>query len=148
MADFLIGLTIVSASVGVSLLISVPFTGAVVRLRANYNPKSLQLDEEGVVQPYTGPQITSFFGMLARVKRIEVSHTHYAPSLEITCSQGWPGLYKGFSKLYAIEGLNVSHVSSSAIFDLLYDPKHFCPLVLRCRNGSAQTTRHCQPSRC
>jgi hypothetical protein len=62
-----------------SLLISVPLTGSLVRLRANYNPKGLQLDEDGVVQPYTGPQITSFFGMLARVKRIE----------------GWGGLYKG-----------------------------------------------------
>jgi len=79
MTDFLIGLTIVGVSVGISLAVSVPFAGALVRVRANYNPKSLQLDEEGVVQPYTGPQITSFFGMLARVKRIE----------------GWPGLYKG-----------------------------------------------------
>lgn len=63
----------------VGLVITVPLTGALVRLRANYNPKGLQLDDEGNVEPHTGPVVTSFFGMLARVKRIE----------------GWPGLFKG-----------------------------------------------------
>lgn len=57
----------------VGLVITVPLTGALVRLRANYNPKGLQLDDEGNVEPHTGPVVTSFFGMLARVKRIEVS---------------------------------------------------------------------------
>lgn len=67
-----VDLLIVIAALAVSLSITVPVTGALVRLRANYNPKGLQLDEEGVVHPYTGPQLTSFFGMLARVKRLEV----------------------------------------------------------------------------
>lgn len=69
---FVVDLLIVVVALAVSLLITVPITGALVRLRANYNPKGLQLDAEGVVHPYTGPQLTSFFGMLARVKRLEV----------------------------------------------------------------------------
>jgi hypothetical protein len=55
------------------LLITVPLTGALVRLRANYNPKGLQLDPEDGVQPHTGPVITSFFVMLSRVRTLEVS---------------------------------------------------------------------------
>ncbi|KAF8844347.1 hypothetical protein BDN67DRAFT_922238 [Paxillus ammoniavirescens] len=66
-------------SLAVSLAVLVPLTGALVRFRAHYNPKGLQLDPEGDVQPHTGPVITSFFAMLMRVYRIE----------------GWPGLYKG-----------------------------------------------------
>ncbi|KAF9227393.1 hypothetical protein BS17DRAFT_775408 [Gyrodon lividus] len=66
-------------SLAVSLAVLVPLTGALVRFRAHYNPKGLQLDPEGDVQPHTGPVVTSFFAMLMRVYRIE----------------GWPGLYKG-----------------------------------------------------
>jgi len=55
------------------LLITVPLTGGLVRLRANYNPKGLQLDPEDGVQPHTGPVITSFFVMLYRVRNLEVS---------------------------------------------------------------------------
>jgi len=67
-----VDLLIIVVALTVSLVITVPITGALVRLRANYNPKGLQLDDEGVVHPYTGPQLTSFLGMLARVKRLEV----------------------------------------------------------------------------
>lgn len=66
-------------SLGISLAIVVPLTGCLVRLRANYNPKGLQLDSEGEVQPHTGPVITTLLAMVKRVYRIE----------------GWPGLYKG-----------------------------------------------------
>jgi len=60
------------ASVAISLLIIVPLTGILVRFRANYNPKGLQLDAEGVVQPpHTGPKV-SFLGMFKRVYKIEV----------------------------------------------------------------------------
>ncbi len=65
----------VTGMIAVSLAVTVPLTGALVRLRANFNPKSIQLDEEGNVEPHTGPIVTSFLGMLARVKRIEVSNT-------------------------------------------------------------------------
>ena len=54
------------------LLISVPLTGTLVRLRANYNPKGLQLDPEDGVQPHTGPVVTGFFTMMGRVRRLEV----------------------------------------------------------------------------
>ncbi|KAH9839531.1 mitochondrial carrier [Rhodofomes roseus] len=77
--DFVVLAGILTVSLGVSLLITVPLTGALVRLRANYNPRGLQLDAEGNIEPHTGPVVTSFIGMLRRVKRIE----------------GWAGLYKG-----------------------------------------------------
>jgi len=73
------GILLVLLTLAITLLIYLPLAGSLVRLRANYNPKGLQLDADGVVHPYTGPQVTSFFGMLMRVKRIE----------------GWSGLYKG-----------------------------------------------------
>lgn len=63
----------------VSLGIFVPLTGVLVRFRANYNPKGLQLDSEGGATPHTGPVIKSYFAMFARVRRLE----------------GWSGLYKG-----------------------------------------------------
>ncbi|KAK0226211.1 hypothetical protein IW262DRAFT_1360454 [Armillaria fumosa] len=66
-------------SLAVSLAIIVPLTGILIRFRANYNPKGLQLDLEGGAQPHTGPVIKSYFGMMKRVYQLE----------------GWPGLYKG-----------------------------------------------------
>lgn len=74
MSSFL-DLIVLCGSTTLAILITVPLTGALVRLRANYNPKGLQLDQEGNVEPHTGPVVTSFFGMLKRVKRIEVSLT-------------------------------------------------------------------------
>lgn len=85
-------------SLAISLAIVVPLTGALTRFRANYNPKGLQLDAEGGAQPYTGPVVSSFFGMLKRVHRIEVRllcHVYMRKS-NMT-SQGWSGLYKGLS---------------------------------------------------
>lgn len=73
--DFLI----LSFSLALTLTVIVPFTGVLVRFRANYNPKSLHLDTEGGVVPHTGPVVTSYIAMFGRVYRIE----------------GWSGLYKG-----------------------------------------------------
>ncbi|KAG6869135.1 hypothetical protein C0993_001700 [Termitomyces sp. T159_Od127] len=53
------------------LVITVPLTGVLVRLRANYNPKALRLDVEGSAQAHTGPVIHSYLGMMARVYRLE-----------------------------------------------------------------------------
>ncbi|KAH9028515.1 mitochondrial carrier [Lactarius hengduanensis] len=78
-------------------LSSVP--GALVRLRANYNPKGLQLDPENDVQPHTGPVITSLFLMLSRVCRLE----------------GWDGLMKGAGTVPTLLS-NVVHSHFSAIF--------------------------------
>lgn len=63
---------VVFLSLGISLLIVVPLTGVLVRFRANYNPKALQLDAEGGAAPHTGPVVNSYFSMMARVWRIEV----------------------------------------------------------------------------
>lgn len=96
-----VDLLIIVVALTVSLAITVPITGALVRLRANYNPKGLQLDDEGVVHPYTGPQLTSFFGMLARVKRLEVRPYQILATdtlIHTPFLQGWPGLYKGLSE--------------------------------------------------
>ena len=56
----------------VFLLFTVPLNSTLVRLRANYNPKGLQLDPEDGVQPHTGPVVTGFFAMMKRIRRLEV----------------------------------------------------------------------------
>lgn len=66
--------TILFFSLCFTLAIAVPFIGTVVRFRANYNPIGLQLDAEGGVQPHTGPVVTSFFAMMRRVQRLEVTY--------------------------------------------------------------------------
>jgi hypothetical protein len=60
------------AALAISLAIFVPLTGVLVRLRANYNPKGLQLDSERDAVPHTGPVVRSYFKMMGRVYRIEV----------------------------------------------------------------------------
>ncbi|KAF9033294.1 mitochondrial carrier [Hymenopellis radicata] len=72
-------LILLAASICITLAVIVPLTGVLVRFRANYNPKGLQLDAEGGAEPHTGPVVKSYFAMLKRVYQIE----------------GWPGLYKG-----------------------------------------------------
>ena len=75
----MLGLGLFYARLGwavVMLSVSVPVGGALVRFKAHYNPKGLQLDSEGDIQPHTGPVISSFFGMLRRIHRIEVGNSH------------------------------------------------------------------------
>jgi len=77
---FLIETLIFSVAIGVG--ITVPFVGVLVRYRANYNPKAVQLDAENAengASVHTGPIVNGYFAMMARVYRIE----------------GWSGLYKG-----------------------------------------------------
>jgi len=66
--------------------IVVPLTGVLIRYRANYNPKGLQLDAEGGAQPYTGPVIRSYFTMLGRVYRIEGVQGFYKGTMPTTLS--------------------------------------------------------------
>lgn len=54
--------------------IIVPVVGVLVRYRANYNPKSVQLDSETGATVHTGSEVTSYFGMMKRVYYIEASH--------------------------------------------------------------------------
>ncbi|KAF9501541.1 mitochondrial carrier [Pleurotus eryngii] len=68
------------SSLAISLAVVVPLAGVLVRFRANYNPKSLQLDPEDGPQPHAGPIINSYFGMFKRVYQLE----------------RLSGLYKGF----------------------------------------------------
>ncbi|EIW80722.1 hypothetical protein CONPUDRAFT_154728 [Coniophora puteana RWD-64-598 SS2] len=63
--------------------------GVLVRYRAHYTPKRLQLDAEGDVRPYTGPVVASYFGMYRRVYNIE-SFAAVAPPI-----QGVSGFLKG-----------------------------------------------------
>ncbi|THU83233.1 hypothetical protein K435DRAFT_831519 [Dendrothele bispora CBS 962.96] len=57
--------------------ISVPFSGVLVRYRANYAPKGIQLDGEPAST--NGPDVRGYFAMMKRVYKLE----------------GWAGLYKG-----------------------------------------------------
>jgi len=80
-ADFLLALVVASlimiVAVFVGVAFTMPFHGAVIRLRANYNPKGVGLEEGQEAR--VGPTLTSLWGTLTRTKRIE----------------GWKGLYKG-----------------------------------------------------
>lgn len=66
-------------ALSVILAVVIPFTGVLVRFRANYNPKGLQLDAEGAPVVHTGPVVNSYIAMFMRVYRLE----------------GLAGLYKG-----------------------------------------------------
>ncbi len=100
MFDTIVFLIAISLSIGISVLISQPFNGAIVRLRANYLPKAVSLDnvlEDGAGSTSgpralssfllserrstakIGPVVTGVFAMMLRTKRLE----------------GWQGIYKG-----------------------------------------------------
>ncbi|EIW72509.1 hypothetical protein TREMEDRAFT_70739 [Tremella mesenterica DSM 1558] len=68
------GIMVLAMAVGVG--VTMPFHGALIRLRANYNPRAVGL--EGV-ENRVGPTLTTLLGTLRRTKRLE----------------GWYGLYKG-----------------------------------------------------
>ncbi|KAJ1020704.1 hypothetical protein NDA16_004096 [Ustilago loliicola] len=99
--DAVVFLIAITLSIGISVLISQPFNGAIVRLRANYLPKAVSLDnvlEDGSSNSTApraalssfllserrssakiGPVVTGVFSMMIRTKRLE----------------GWAGIYKG-----------------------------------------------------
>lgn len=74
--------------IAVGLAISVPIAGAIVRLRANYTPKGLQLNQEEDInesshvapEARVGPAVNGIINMVRRIYRLE----------------GWPGFYKGY----------------------------------------------------
>ncbi|KAJ9124692.1 hypothetical protein QFC24_003059 [Naganishia onofrii] len=66
---------VVGVFIGTAIVM--PFQGALVRLRANYNPKGVGL--ESGLDSRVGPTLNTLWGTLSRTKRIE----------------GWKGLYKG-----------------------------------------------------
>ncbi|KAF5384227.1 hypothetical protein D9615_003440 [Tricholomella constricta] len=78
--NLLVILPIAVLQLFIIIAITVPLAGALVRYRANYSPKAVQLSaEEESVHNRTGPVIGGYFAMLKRVYRME----------------GWAGLYKG-----------------------------------------------------
>ncbi|SPO26262.1 uncharacterized protein UTRI_02538 [Ustilago trichophora] len=98
--DAVVFLIAITLSIGISVLISQPFNGAIVRLRANYLPKAVSLDnvlEDGAASTTApralssfllserrssakiGPVVPGVFSMMLRTKRLE----------------GWAGIYKG-----------------------------------------------------
>ncbi|KAG6827886.1 hypothetical protein H0H92_010095 [Tricholoma furcatifolium] len=58
-----------------------PFLGVLVRYRAHYSPKAVQLGADDAVPARTGPTISSYFSTFKRVYKLE----------------GWAGLYKGMT---------------------------------------------------
>lgn len=100
--DAVVFLIAITLSIAISVLISQPFNGAIIRLRANYLPKAVSLDnvlEDGAASrapsgpralssfllserrstAKIGPVVTGVFSMMLRTKRLE----------------GWAGIYKG-----------------------------------------------------
>ncbi|KAJ8081180.1 hypothetical protein PM082_018023 [Marasmius tenuissimus] len=76
---------IVVASSVLSLAVSVPLSGALVRWRVHYAPSTgrIRLEDSEGQEPST-PPVTGYFSTLRRVYRLE----------------GWAGLYKGFSPTF------------------------------------------------
>lgn len=82
-------IAILTVTLVISLAIIVPIYGIVVRLRSNFNPKALQLDNEGGAQAHTGPVIKTLYAMTKRVYRLEVVLVPYICANELTAlSQG------------------------------------------------------------
>jgi len=89
-------LILIFLSLGISLAVVVPLTGVLVRFRANFNPKALQLDAEGGAVPHTGPVINSYFSMMTRVWRHEVRLCFQLTAYFAYCAlAGCPRLLQG-----------------------------------------------------
>jgi hypothetical protein len=69
----ILAILLLSVSLALSLGITIPFIGTLIRFRANFSPKSVHLDQEGGLEPHVGPVVTSYWAMFKRIKRIEVS---------------------------------------------------------------------------
>ena len=100
MLDFIVTLVLASIIMAtlmcVTVAVTMPFHGALVRLRANYNPRAVGL--EGI-ENRVGPTLTSLIGTLQRTKRLE----------------GWYGLYKGMYRFY--DDTNDRHLSHAGVHD-------------------------------
>uniref|UniRef100_A0A0W0G615 Mitochondrial carrier n=1 Tax=Moniliophthora roreri TaxID=221103 RepID=A0A0W0G615_MONRR len=81
-----------------SLAITVPLNGALVRYRAHYNPSRIQLGENGASNP---SPVTGYFSVLKRVYRLE----------------GCSGLYKGFSPTFVAFVFILSVLAAYLRFD-------------------------------
>lgn len=75
----LLGLLFQLVNVVIALAITIPLVGALVRYRAHYGPRAVQLGTSEDAPVTTGPVIDGYFVTLRRVHKLE----------------GWAGLYKG-----------------------------------------------------
>lgn len=99
--DAVIFLIAISLSIGFSVLISQPFNGAIVRLRANYLPKAVSLDnvlEDGGAGSTRGPRALSSFLLSERRSSAKIGPVVtgvFAMMLRTKRLEGWAGIYKG-----------------------------------------------------
>lgn len=92
--------TFISTS-AVSFISTYPFGATLVKYRANYAPKRVELLEHEGHQGRSVSEVNSYFAMLKRVKKFEVRRmliVHFA-FLPMRNLQGMAGHYKGISKL-------------------------------------------------
>ncbi|KAJ7167952.1 hypothetical protein C8R46DRAFT_951066 [Mycena filopes] len=116
--SLVVGFVAAALSLGLTLAITIPFLGVLIRFRANYTPKigSVRLDDEGGAGnvPSTSDADLSYFGMMKRVHRVE----------------GWSGLYKGImptliaSVLAVIVAVPVGVLLTGGIHGGIYAPRH------------------------
>ncbi|KAJ1303786.1 hypothetical protein OPQ81_008209 [Rhizoctonia solani] len=86
-------LLVMLGPIALGLFIAVPIAGAIVRLRANYTPKGLRLNQEEDIngsshvapEARVGPAVDGIVNMIRRIYRLE----------------GWSGFYKGFVPAFA-----------------------------------------------
>ncbi|KAG6833261.1 hypothetical protein H0H87_009436 [Tephrocybe sp. NHM501043] len=94
----LIAIPLFVLNIAISLAITIPFVGILIRYRAHYSPKAVQLDSEFEgAQTQTGPVIHGYFSTFKRVYKLEVRLSNYRDSSRGSqfLKQGWSGLYKG-----------------------------------------------------
>ncbi|KAJ7054201.1 mitochondrial carrier [Mycena amicta] len=102
---FVLPAAIISSAI--TLAFTMPFIGALVRFRANYTPRRVQLAQEEDDSGSPVVDIGSYFGMLKRVHRIE----------------GWAGLYKGIMPSIIESVISVALISplfAIAVFHPIY----------------------------
>ena len=137
--DLLAAFLIFCLASSVSLLIHVPLLGALVRFRANYTPKGLQIGEEGGVTPHVGPVVPTYLAMLLRIKRIEVSvvssHGSRAAARAYYYSERLTRLLH--SRAGLVYGRGSVRFSSHSVMVSLNSPSYHSAILLCCKPHTA-----------
>ena len=99
--DAVVFLIAITLSIGLSVLISQPFNGAIVRLRANYLPKAVSLDnvlEDGAATSASAPRALSSFLLSERRSTAKIGPVVpgvFSMMFRTKRLEGWAGIYKG-----------------------------------------------------
>lgn len=99
--DAIVFLIAITLSIGISVAISQPFNGAIIRLRANYLPKAVSLDnvlEDGAASTTSGPRALSSFLLSDRRSSAKIGPVVtgvFAMMMRTKRLEGWAGIYKG-----------------------------------------------------